>query len=137
LSTIEASEPYKSGIIFGSADKAVDGQYINKDFPSIYHSKGNSGKFKIIFREPQTYIDIVYYNRHILNERMNGGILELFNKKNQTLLKFTMTKELVQFFSHERIKHFITKKTDWTIEEINELQPIVKKRITEHITSEY
>ena len=118
LSIIEASEPYSIGVKIGSADKAVNGICQNRDFPDIYHSKNNGGTLKIIFKEPQNYVDIVYYNRYSFNERMNKGILMLYNDEN--VLEFVMTGEKIQNFSHERITNLLTTQHDWDTQKINE-----------------
>ena len=72
---IEASEPFIRNKDIGSADKAVNGKCKNSNFPDMYHSKNNGSAFKIIFSEPQTYIDIVYYNRDVFNDDADEELL--------------------------------------------------------------
>ena len=129
---IEASEPLIRNIDIGSADKAVNGKCENSNFPDMYHSKNNNGStFKIIFSEPQTYVDIVYYNRNILFERMNGGKLMLYNDKKN--LEFVMTGEKIQIFSNERIKNLLNTEHDWNSEEINKQKPLEEEKIKRNL----
>lgn len=128
---IEASEPFIRNIDIGSADKAINGKCENSDFPDMYHSKNNGGTFKIIFSEPQTYVDIVYYNRNTLFKRMNGGKLMLYNDEKN--LEFVMTEEKIQIFSNERIKNLLITEHDWNREEINKQKPREEEKIKRNL----
>lgn len=128
---IEASEPFIRNTDIGSADKAVNGKCKNSNFPDMYHSKNNGSTFKIIFSKPQTYVDIVYYNRDVFFERMNGGKLMLYNDKKN--LEFVMTEEKIQIFSNERIKNLLITEHDWNREEINKQKPHEEEKIKRNL----
>jgi len=112
---IIASPHYSEGKLrIGDKYKPIDGNCTSRNFPSIYHSLEKTGEqfWKIIFNVPQTYVDIVYYNRDRENTRMNRGKLELFDDNDRLLLSFDMTEELIQRFSNERINYFLDYGTD-------------------------
>ena len=111
---ITASPHYIEGKRVGDKFKAIDGNLSSRNFPNIYHSKEDKDYqfWKITFNEPQTYVDIVYYNRDSDNKRMDGGMLELFNEKDESFLKFIMTDILMQRFSNERISYFLENGVD-------------------------
>jgi hypothetical protein len=122
VSKIEASEPYDEGRgRKADIDKVIDGNYSIRNFPDIYHSKNNVGfqYWKITFKEQQDYVNIYYYNRNQNNDRMNGGKLELLDDNDKVFLSFNMTGEFIQYFSNDRIKHFLTTGVDYLQEQIN------------------
>ena len=68
--------------------------------------------WRIIFKEPITYANIVYYNSDSFNNRMDGGKLDLFDADNYPLLTFEMSGDKIQRFSNERIIAFLKNGTD-------------------------
>ena len=113
---IIASPHYIEGKREGDKFKDIDGNLSSRNFPNIYHSKEDKDYqfWKITFNEPQTYVDIVYYNRDRENNRMDGGSLELFDIHDTKILSFKMTGELIQKFSNKRINYFLENNKDYS-----------------------